>query len=129
MAGAKLDGAGQAKLGALDEANTMLQRVHGLVEQFGVEVRRNGNTSHYVQQLKRVLPNLIGLLKPQFGMIADQVAAMNLAAGRGASDQMRLRGLREGVAQVRTALEIAEKQVRDKHTIRAEHDEGAPKAE
>ena len=120
MAGAKLDGAGQAKLGALEEANTMLQRVHGLVEQFAVEVKRNGNTAHYVQQLKRVLPNFIGMLKPQFGMIADQAAAVNLAVGRGSSDVMRLRALREGVAQIRQALEIAEKQVRDKHTIRAD---------
>lgn len=127
MAGARLDGAGQAKLGTLEEAGTMLQRVHGLVEQFGVEVKRNGNTSHYVQQLKRVLPNLIGMLKPQFGMIADQAAAVNLAAGRGASDQMRLRGLREGVAQLRAALEIAEKQVRDKHTVVKE--EPGPSAE
>ena len=127
MAGAKLDGAGTAKLGALEEAQTMLGRVHSLVEQFGVEVKRNGNTSHYVQQIKRVLPNLVGLLKPQFGMIADQAAAVNLAAGRGSSDQMRLRALREGVAQIRQAMEIAEKQVRDKHTIKDEHPADEPK--
>ena len=50
-------------------------------------------------------------------MIADQVTATNLAASRGASEQVRLRGLREGVAQVRQALEIAITQTKDKHKV------------
>jgi hypothetical protein len=33
-------------------------------------------------------------------MISDQVTAVVLASSRGESEQVRLRGLREGVAQV-----------------------------
>ena len=58
---------------------------------------------------------LVGLLKPQFGMLSDQVASVNLVATRGGSEQMRVRGLREGVASLRQGLEIAERKVREQH--------------
>jgi len=45
------------------------------------------------------------------------VSAMILAAGRGGSDQMRLRSMREFVAQIRTALEIAAAKVKDQHAV------------
>ena len=40
-------------------------------------------------------------------MISDQVMAVNLATSRGASEAVRVRTLREGVAQIKQALEIA----------------------
>ena len=79
MAGIILDGAGQAKLKTLEEATTLLQRIHGLVEQYALAVKRQTPTSAYFNNLKRQLPVLGGMLKGQFGMIADQVAAMTLA--------------------------------------------------
>jgi hypothetical protein len=43
------------------------------------------------------------------------VASVNLVATRGGSEQMRVRGLREGVAALRQGLEIAERKVREQH--------------
>ena len=57
-------------------------------------------------------------LQGQFGMIADQVMAVNLATSRGASEKVRVRTLREGVAQIRQALEIAIAQTKDKHAVK-----------
>jgi hypothetical protein len=71
-----------------------------------------------------MLPLLSGLLKPQFGIIADQVVAVNLAAGRGGAEQQRVRSLREGVANIRQALEIAQKRVEIQHAIEDAKDEG-----
>ena len=119
-AGPKLDGAGAAKMETLDSALKQLQHVHALVERMAVAARSAQGTGPLVAQLKRAATPLVGLLRGQFGLIADQVAAMLLAATRGGSDQMRVRGLREGVAQVRTAIEIAIAKVREKHTIAAD---------
>jgi hypothetical protein len=117
MAGIKLDSAGQNKLKTLDEALLLLQRIHGVVEQYAMALKRNQPTQAYVMNIRRQLPSLAANLKNQFGMISDQVTAMNLAASRGASEQVRLRGLREGVAQVRQAIEIAITQTKDKHKV------------
>jgi len=56
-------------------------------------------------------------LKGQFGMIADQVSAMLLIATRAGGDQMKLRSLRESVAQIRIQLEIAIAKTKEKHAI------------
>jgi hypothetical protein len=117
MPGKKLDGAGTAKLKTLEEALGQLQTVHGKVETFAMELKRGGNAGVLVMQLRRLVPMLVGLLKPQFGMIADQAAALNLVIGRGGSDQTRLRALREGVATLRTALELTAKRVEEQHTV------------
>lgn len=117
MAGLKLDSAGQNKLKTLDEALLHLQRIHGLVEQYAMALKRNQPTSVFVMNIRRQLPTLAANLKNQFGMISDQVTATNLAASRGASEAVRLRQLREGVAQVRQALEIALTQTKEKHKV------------
>jgi hypothetical protein len=117
MAGIKLDAAGQNKLKTLDEAILLLQRIHGLVEQYALTLKRNQATSMFVQNIRRQLPTLAANLKNQFGMISDQVTAVNLAASRGASEAVRLRQLREGVAQIKQALEIAVTQTKDKHKV------------
>jgi hypothetical protein len=126
MAGIKLDSAGQNKMKTLDEALLHLQRIHGIVEQYGMALKRNQPTSVYVMNIRRQLPTLAANIKNQFGMISDQVTAANLAASRGASEQMRLRGLREGVAQVKQALEIAITQTKDKHKVVDDHKTAAP---
>jgi hypothetical protein len=120
MAGLRLDGAGQAKLKTLDDAMNVLLRVNGLVEQYALQIKRNQSGSTFLTNIKRQLPALSGMLKAQFGMISDQVMATNLASSRGASEQMRVRALREGVAQIKTALEIAITQVIDKHGLKEE---------
>jgi hypothetical protein len=120
VAGSQVDGAGMAKLKTLEEAAAGLQRVHALVERFALTVKQGGNTAQYVQSIRRALEPLVGLLKPQFGMIADQVAMVNLASTRGGNEQTRVRALREGVASLRQALEIAERKVREQHATKDE---------
>jgi hypothetical protein len=125
MAGLRLDGAGQAKMKTLEEALALLLRVNGLVEQYALQLKRNQPTNVYVMNIRRQLPTLAEKLKGQFGMISDQATQMNLASSRGASEQMRVRALREGVAQIKTALEIAVAHVKDKHELKDEKKDAA----
>ena len=117
-AGPKLDGAGVQKMKTLDEALTQAQRLHGVVETYALALKRNQPTQLFGMQIKRALTPLVGLLKPQFGLIADQVASMNLVAGRGGSEQAKVRQLREGVGALKQALEIAVVRVKDNHMIK-----------
>jgi hypothetical protein len=112
-----MDSAGVNKMKTLDEAMLLLQRIHGIVEQYGMALKRNQPSSVYVMNIRRQLPTLAANLKNQFGMISDQVTAVHLAASRGASEQVRLRNLREGIAQVKQALEIAQTQTKEKHKV------------
>lgn len=123
MAGIRLDSAGMNKMKTLDEALLLLQRIHGVVEQYGMALKRNQPTSVFTMNIRRQLPTLGENLKSQFGLIADQVLSVNLAASRGASEQVRLRGLREGIAQIKTAIEIAITQTKDKHAVEDEKTE------
>lgn len=118
MAGPKLDGAGVQKMKTLEDATTMLHRIHGLVETYAIAVKKAQPTAHYIQQIRRALPPLIGLLKGQFGMIADQIAALNLVATRGANEQTRLRVLREGVGSARISIDIAIVRVKENHAVK-----------
>lgn len=130
-AGPKLDGAGIQKMKTLEDATTMLHRIHGLVETYAIAVKKKQPTSFPIQQIRRAFPPLIGLLKGQFGLIADQVAALNLLATRGSNEQTRLRVLREGVGSVRIAIEISIVRVKENHAIEesdAEHG-GTPQRE
>jgi hypothetical protein len=115
VASSQLDGAGMAKMKTLEEAMAGLQRVHALVERYALAVKQGSNPGQFVHPIRRALDPLVGLLKPQFGMLSDQVASVNLVATRGGSEQMRVRGLREGVASLRQGLEIAERKVREQH--------------
>ena len=120
MASSQLDGAGMAKLKTLEEATAGVQRVHGLVERLALEVKQQGrHTAQHIHSIRRALEPLVGLLKPQFGILSDQVASVNLLATRGGSEQMRVRALREGVASLRQGLELAERKVREQHATDA----------
>jgi hypothetical protein len=121
MAGLKLDGAGVQKLKTLEDATTMVHRLNGIVETYALALKRAQPTMSYGMQIKRSLPPLVGLLKGQFGMIAEQVASLNLVVTRGANEQTRIRVLREGVGSIRQALEIAAQRVKENHAEK--HDE------
>jgi hypothetical protein len=101
-----------------------LQRLHGVVETYALALKRKQPTSLYSMQVKRALSPLVGLLKPQFGLIADQVAALNLVASRGGNEQTKIRILREGVGSTRQALEIAMVRVKDTHMVKDEPEAG-----
>jgi hypothetical protein len=124
MAGLGLDSTGNIKMKVLEESLLHLQRIHGLVEQYALAVKAVRPSSVFVQNLRRQLPTLAANLKGQFGMISDLVTAMNLASSRGGSEAVKVRALREGVAQVRQAIEIGIVQTKDKHSK-----EKAPAAE
>lgn len=115
-----VDAAGTLKLETLDEALAHVQRIHAIVERMAVSVRAQQDTSAVGAQLRRTAAPLVGLLKPQFGLIADQVSSLLLASTRGGGDQARLRTMREGVAQLRLQIEIAGNRVRDRHAIASE---------
>lgn len=118
MAGLRLDGAGQAKMKTLDDSMALLLRINALVEQYALSVKNNRPAGSFVSGIRRQLPALAEKLKNQFGMIADQAVQLNLVSSRGASEQMRVRALREGVAHIKTALEIAITHVIDKHELK-----------
>lgn len=128
MSGPKLDGAGIAKMATLEEAQLQLTRIHAIVERMAIEVRGQKPTAQMRQQIQRAATPLVGLLKGQFGMISDLVAALILVLSRGGSDQTRLRSLREFVGQIRTALEIAVNKTKEQHTSGGDA-EKTPKAE
>jgi len=96
------------------------QRVHTLVEQYALAVKNNQPASHLLQNLKRQMPMLASKLKGQFGMISDLVTATNMAMTRGGSDQMRVRAMREGVASIKSQLEISIAQVVQRHQVKEE---------
>src|SRR5215217_2386730 len=115
--GPTLDGAGMAKLETLETASAQLQRLHGIVEQMAMAMRAQQNTSQIGAQMRRAGSPMVGLLKGQFGMIADQVSALLLVSTRGGGEQVKLRTMREGIAQVRMSLEIAVTKTKEKHTV------------
>ena len=116
-AGMKLDGAGVQKMKTLDTAITQVQKLHSVVEHYALALKRKQPTNLFGMQVKRALTPLVGLLKPQFGMIADQVASINLMASRGGSEDAKVRNLREGVGALKQALEIAVVRVKDHHMV------------
>ena len=121
----QLDGAGQIKLQTLDDAMGQLQRLHGIVERYAMAVKTQTDTGGFRQQLMRAGTPLVGLLKPQFGVIADVVTSFLLISSRGGSDQMKVRALRENVGQIRAQLESAVTTTKETHAI-AEPKEDAP---
>jgi hypothetical protein len=130
MAGPKLDGAGNVKIVTIHEAQTILQRCHGLVELMAMDVKGSRPITGGISQLKRAATPLIGKLKGQFGMISDVVVAMLLASTRaGGGDQAKVRTMREFIASIRQQLEISEKQVLEKHAVHVEKKDAEPAEE
>jgi hypothetical protein len=125
MAGPKLDGAGTEKMKTLEEATTQLQRVHGLVETYALAIKRSQPPATYLMPIRRALPMLASLLKGQFGLISDQVMAMNMSVTRGSNEQVRVRVLREGIGALRQAIDVAIVRVKENHAEKEEA--GAPK--
>ena len=117
----RLDGAGQIKAATLDEAAAQIQRLHGIVEQMAIAQKNSKPTQGYGMQMRRAAAPLVGLLKGQFGFLADQVTAFILVATRGGgSDQMKIRALREQIALLRQAIEIAMNKVKEQHALEEE---------
>lgn len=115
MAGPKLDGAGTEKMKTLDEALIRLHRIHGLIETYALAIKRSQPPATYLMPIRRTLPTLASLLKGQFGMISDQVMALNMGVTRGSNEQVRVRMLREGIGALRQAIDVAIVRVKENH--------------
>lgn len=125
-AGPKLDGAGVQKLKTIEAAQAMVQRLHGVVEHYALALKRKQPTQLFGMQVKRALTPLVGLLKPQFGMIADQVTQLNLVSSRGGNEDAKVRNLREGVGALKQALDIAAVRTKDNHMVTEPEKKKAP---
>jgi hypothetical protein len=115
-----LDVPGRLKMATLEEAAKIAQRLHGLIEHMAATAHKNEPISNYSQQVRRTGAPLVSLLKAQFGMVSDHVTQMMIIAGRTGSDRVRVRALREGVAQLRMQLEVAETRVKENHAVTEE---------
>lgn len=118
--GSHLDGAGQAKLATLEDALTGVQRINTIVERMATAARMQSETASMRGQIQRATAPLVGLLKPQYGPIADQLSQLILITTRAGLDQTKVRSLRESIAQIRAQLEIAMTKVREHHTVEKE---------
>lgn len=121
MAATKLDGAGTQKMKTIEEALHAVATIHASIERAAVEVKAQRPIGTIPHQIKRMAVPMQGQLKGQFSMIADQVAAFILSSTRsGGGDQARIRGMREGIAQIKTALELAANKVKEQHAVPVE---------
>lgn len=120
MGATKLDGAGAQKMKTLEEALLTIQSMHGMTERMAMDMKNQKSVGMIPQQVKRLAVPLQGQLKGQFGLIADQVSGMILAVGRGGSDVVRLRTMRESIAQLRTAIELNVNKVKAQHSVEIE---------
>ncbi len=117
MAGIKLDGAGQVKMATLEEAMHAAMALNAQAERFAIAVKGNAkNNATYISSYKRIATPLVGKLKGQFGMISDLVSTSILTLSRpGGGDVMKVRAMREAVAQLKVQLDIAISQTKAKH--------------
>ena len=115
--GAHLDGAGLAKLQTLEQAATHVQRLNTIVERMAQSQKMMQPLAQYRQQVQRAAALLASLLKAQFEPISVLVTNLVIVSTRGGSDNQKVRGMRESVAQIRAQIEAAEGRVRKQHTV------------
>jgi len=122
MAMHRIDGPGLAKLETLDQAMTYLQRVNSIVERMAQAARIQQSTAPFRQQIVRAATPMVGLLKAQFDQIAEHVSHMIVQTSRGATESVRIRSLREAVAQIRTQIESAAARTRQIHAVKEDEE-------
>ena len=117
MAGMILDSGGTIKMKALDDALLLLQRINGLVENYALNAKKGVPSAGIIQNIKRQLTTMAANLKNHFGMISDLVTNVYINSSRGSNDQTKVRTLREGLAQIKQAIEIGTVQTIAKHQV------------
>jgi hypothetical protein len=121
MAATKLDAAGASKMKVLEESLLTISRVHAMVERAAIEVKQNKSIGTLGQQFKRTVVPMQGQLKGQFGMISDMVSGLILSSTRGGGgDMAKIRTMREGLAQIKQAIEFAVNKVKTEHAVAIE---------
>jgi hypothetical protein len=120
MAGLILDSSGTIKMKVLEDAMLVTQRINALNEQLAMNAKKGTPSASLFQNIKRQLTTLAANLKTHFGMISDAVTNVYISSSRGASDANRARLLREGIAQIKQAIEIGMAQTKEKHAVHKE---------
>jgi len=113
----QLTGVGTQLVHTLEDASTHVQRLHGIVEKMAMAHKLQQPTAAFGQQLRRAAAPLVGMLKTQYGVLADQVSGLILVATRGGNEQRKVSALREGVGQLKAQLEIAINKVYEHHAM------------
>jgi hypothetical protein len=120
MAGLILDSSGTIKMKVLDDAMVLVQRVNAMNEQLAMNAKKGTPSASLFQGIKRNLVTIAANLKTHFGMISDLVTNVLISSSRGSSDANRSRVLREGIAQIKQAIEIGHTQTIQKHAVHRE---------
>ena len=103
----KLSSRAQVRLATLEEFRQKAHRVYALVEQYAAA---RAGVEPIVMALKRALAQLKrDLLGAGFEQLSQLAGSMEVAAGRGTSQQARTRILREGVGSIKSQLEIEQR--------------------
>ena len=106
MAG-KLTPSAQAKLSELDALMIRVHRCHALVEQFAA-ARGNADPIPVKRAFGELKRAFMGI---GFDAIAQLAGSMEIAAGRGASANTKIRILREGMGSIRFQLELEQRSI------------------
>jgi hypothetical protein len=114
-----LSAGAQQEIAILTMARRKVDRIHGLTEQFAV-AKPGAPQDQLGSMISRAALELgRALLAAGMGVIADQASQLGMLARRGGGPTIKLRGMRDFVAQLRPALDRAERAVLDRE--RAEH--------
>jgi hypothetical protein len=124
MSRPQLTGAGTQLMQTLEDAAGQVQRLHGIVEKMAMAHKFQQPTAPFGQQLRRAATPLVGLLKAQYGVMADQVSVLILVATRGGNEQRKVSALREGIGQLRAQIEIAVTKVYEHHAVESGENQG-----
>lgn len=105
--GSKLSAKAQQKLELLETARRKTDRLHNLVEQYA-----HSGQDLFASQIARAATELgRALMAAGYGPMADYANQLGMGAKRGGATQSKYRALRDAVAQLRPAIDRAEKAV------------------
>jgi len=105
----KLSAKAQQKLDLLTVARRKTDRLHNLVEQYAAT-----GQDIFASQISRTAAELgRAMLSAGYGQMADYVQQLAMGAKRGGATQSKFRALRDAVAQMRPAIDRAEKAVHE----------------
>lgn len=106
---------GQVKLEALAEITHITQTLYSLTEQFATARQ---DEDRIAQQLKRRYGRFkIKLMGAGLDGLSQLAGSMEIAAGRTGSQRAKARILREGVASIRSQVDMEERLIRKEETV------------
>ncbi|HET7039979.1 MAG TPA: hypothetical protein VFH97_08820 [Gemmatimonadales bacterium] len=121
----KLSSGAQQDLEVVIQARRKLDRLHTLVEQFSVAKMGPAQDGIAAQITRAALELGRSLLQIGLGPMADQANQLGMLARRGGGPAMKLRSMRDYVAQLRPGLERAERTIVEKDAKAPAGDENA----